>query len=157
METFSVLLAMCAGNSSVSGEFSAQRPVTRSFNVFFDLRLNKRLSKQWWGWWYETSSCPLWSHGNDLIFWGKCLGGIYLSSFVNDWMVGSHFIVGPSKIFLILSTDVIFYQGHRKVIQYISPRYTSCLSKYVRSKCHCDGGGRGGNNLKTWVAPKWND
>ena len=47
METFSTLLAICAGNSSVPGEFpAAQRPVTRSFNVFFDLRLNKRLSKQ---------------------------------------------------------------------------------------------------------------
>ena len=46
METFSALLAICAGNSSVPGEFPAQRPVTRSFGVFFDLRLNKRLSKQ---------------------------------------------------------------------------------------------------------------
>ena len=46
METFSALLAICAGNSPVTGEFPAQRPVTRSFGVFFDLRLNKRLSKQ---------------------------------------------------------------------------------------------------------------
>ena len=38
----------------------AQRPVTRSFDVFFDLRLNKRLSKQSWGWWFETPSCSLW-------------------------------------------------------------------------------------------------
>ena len=37
------------------GELPAQRPVTRSFDVFFDLRLNKRLSKQPWGWWFETS------------------------------------------------------------------------------------------------------
>ena len=46
METFSTLLALCAGNSTVN-EFPAQRPVTRSFDVFFDLHLNKRLSKQW--------------------------------------------------------------------------------------------------------------
>ena len=45
METFSALLAICAGNSPVSGEFPAQRPVTRSFDVSFDLRLNERLSK----------------------------------------------------------------------------------------------------------------
>ena len=45
METFSALLALCAGNSPVSGEFPSQRPVTRSFDVFFDLRPNKRLSK----------------------------------------------------------------------------------------------------------------
>ena len=41
METFSVLLDICVGNSLVPGEFPAQRPVTWSFDVFFDLRLNK--------------------------------------------------------------------------------------------------------------------
>ena len=66
METFSALLAVCAGNSPVPGEFPAPRPVTRSFNVFFDLRLNKRLSKQWWGWWFETLSRPLWRHRNEV-------------------------------------------------------------------------------------------
>ena len=40
METFSALLAICAGNSPVPGEFPGQRPVTQSFDVFFDLRLN---------------------------------------------------------------------------------------------------------------------
>ena len=35
METLPALLAICAGNSLVSGEFPAQRPVTRSFDVFF--------------------------------------------------------------------------------------------------------------------------
>ena len=64
METFSALLAICAGNSPVPGEFLAQRPVTRSFDVYFDLRPNKRLSKQWWGWWFETQSWPLWRHSN---------------------------------------------------------------------------------------------
>ena len=49
MGTFSALQAICAGNSLVTGEFPAQRPVTRSFDVFFDLHLNKPLSKQWWG------------------------------------------------------------------------------------------------------------
>ena len=52
------------GNSPVPGEFPAQRPVTRSFDVFFDLRLNKWLSKQSWGWWSETLSYPLWRHRN---------------------------------------------------------------------------------------------
>ena len=66
METFSALLASCAGNSSVTGEFPTERPVTRSFDVFFDLHLNKRLSKQLWGWWFETPSCPLWRHCNEL-------------------------------------------------------------------------------------------
>ena len=90
MEAFSALLAICAGNSPVTGELSTQRPATRgfdvfhvtgllrnkpvtgdfpaqwplmsSFDVFFDLRPNKRLSKQSWGWWFETPSCPLWRH-----------------------------------------------------------------------------------------------
>ena len=65
METFSALLAICARNSPVTGEFPAQRPVTRSFDISFDLHLNKRLSKQSWGWWFETPSCPLWRHCND--------------------------------------------------------------------------------------------
>ena len=46
METFSALLAICAGNSPVPGEFPTQRPVTRNFDVFFDLHMNKLLSKQ---------------------------------------------------------------------------------------------------------------
>ena len=64
METFSMLLAICAGNSPVTGESPTQRPVTRIFDVYFDLRLNKWLSKQSWGWWFETLSCPLWRHCN---------------------------------------------------------------------------------------------
>ena len=64
METFSALLAICAGKSPVSGEFPAQRPVTRSFDVFFDVRLIKRLSKHSRGWWFGTLSHPLWRHRN---------------------------------------------------------------------------------------------
>ena len=54
MEKFSALLAFYAGNSPVTGEFPAQRPVTRSFDVFFDQRLNRQFSKQWRPWWFET-------------------------------------------------------------------------------------------------------
>ena len=46
METFSALLALCVGNLPVTGELPAQRPVTRSFDVFFDPRLNKQMNKQ---------------------------------------------------------------------------------------------------------------
>ena len=65
METFSALLVICAGNSPVPGEFPTQRPVTRSFGVFFYLRLNEGLRKQSGGWWFETLSGPLWRHWND--------------------------------------------------------------------------------------------
>ena len=64
METFSALLAICVGNSPVSGEFPTQWSVTRSFDVFFDLCPNERLSKHSGGWWFETLSCPLWRHSN---------------------------------------------------------------------------------------------
>ena len=66
METFSALLAICVGNSPVPGEFPTQGPVTRSFDVYFDLRPNKLLSKQLWGWWFETQSRPLWRHRNEV-------------------------------------------------------------------------------------------
>ena len=76
METYSALLAICAENSPVPGEFTAQRPVTRSFDVFFDLRLNKRLSKQSWGWWFETLSHLLWRHRNEIwSYWFRQSSG----------------------------------------------------------------------------------
>ena len=68
MEAFSALLAICAGNSPVNGKSPAQRPVTRSFDVFFDLCLNKRLSKQSWVWWFETPWRSLWRHWIVLTF-----------------------------------------------------------------------------------------
>ena len=62
MKTFSAFLALCAGNSPVTGELPAHRPMTQSFDVFFDLGLNKRVSKQSWDWWFETPSHSLWRH-----------------------------------------------------------------------------------------------
>ena len=64
METFSMLLAFCAGNSPVTGELPTQRPVMRSFDAFFHLRLNKWLSKKSWGWWFKMALCSLWRHCN---------------------------------------------------------------------------------------------
>ena len=63
METFSALLAVCAGNSP--RWIPTQRPVTRSFDVYFDQRPNKWLSEQSWGWWFETLSRPSWRHRNE--------------------------------------------------------------------------------------------
>ena len=67
MEAFSALLFFCAGNSPVPGEFLVQRPVTRSFDVFFDLGLNKRFRKHSWGWWFETLMHSLWRHCNECL------------------------------------------------------------------------------------------
>ena len=78
IKAFSVLLALCAGNSLVTGEFPAQWPVTQSFDVFFDLRLNKGLSKHLWGWRFEMPSCSLWRHCNAH---GSILGSYDLSCY----------------------------------------------------------------------------
>ena len=63
---FRVTGPLC-GEFTGPGEFPAQRPVTRSFDVFFDLRLNKPLSKQPWGWWFEMPLCSLWRQCNDSV------------------------------------------------------------------------------------------
>ena len=92
METFSASLAICTGNSPVTGEFPAQKPVTRSFDVFLDLRLNKRLSKQSWGWWFKTTSRPLWRHRSDIREHKRDLGFVLVWLFhavqilISDYM-----------------------------------------------------------------------
>ena len=71
METYSALRAICGGNSPVTGEFPARRPVTRSFDVFFDLRPIKRLNEQSRCWWFETPSHLLWRHYNGHVKWAS--------------------------------------------------------------------------------------
>ena len=67
VETFSALLALCAEKSPVTVELPTHRPVTQSFDVFCDLRLNKRLSKQSRGWWFETPSKLLYGMVSTII------------------------------------------------------------------------------------------
>ena len=50
-----------------TGELPAQRSVTWSFDVFFDLCLKQKLSKQWRRRWFETPSRSLWRRCNELI------------------------------------------------------------------------------------------
>ena len=94
MEIFPASLAIF-----VIWQIPAQRLVTRSLGVFFDLRLNKRLNKQSQGWWFETLSCPLWRHCNVTLMFGVsqlsgypssmcyCLASDF-RSFVTDNCVG---------------------------------------------------------------------
>ena len=98
------------GNSPVPGEFPAQRPVTRSFDVFFDLRLNGRLSKQSWGWWLETPSHPLWRHGSVLADDKKksvttvcCHRNTALQKNI------SHHIIQNTQLSNAISTETIWY------------------------------------------------
>ena len=103
METFSTLLVICAGNSPVIGEFPAQWPVTRSFDVFFDLRLNKQLSKQSWGWLFEMLSGPLWRRCNGLTEFKKSSSDQFLC---HQWVGGySHSNSSPCHISSIAVLD----------------------------------------------------
>ena len=80
---FRVTGPLC-GEFTGPGDFPAQTPVTRSFDVFFDLRLNKRLSKQPWGWWFET---PAWSYdvimSSTNLTWWDCWCELILNSSQN--------------------------------------------------------------------------
>ena len=56
---------------------------SRSFDVFFHLRLNKRLSKQPWGWWFETAGWSFWRHRTE---YGQYNGGNALAHYVVRWL-----------------------------------------------------------------------
>ena len=75
LETFSTLLALCEGKPPVTGGFPSQRIVTRGFDVFFDIRLNKLLSKQSRRRWFERPSCPLSRHCNTMTLVGSLAPG----------------------------------------------------------------------------------
>ena len=85
---FFALLAFCAGNSPVTGEFSAQTPVMRSFDVFFDLYLNQQLNKQWRPRWSKTTSRSLWRLCNALaLLWLELVYSydLLLESYTGTW------------------------------------------------------------------------
>ena len=104
MQTFSTLLALCAGNSLVTGEFPSQRPVMCSFDIFFDLCLNKGLSKLWWGWWFEMSLRSLWRQCNDY----RSVSGFSFVWFYNQ----------NQFLFTIGQSDLVSYVviGYRKTV-----------------------------------------
>ena len=95
----STVLALCEGNSPVKGEFPAQRSAMRSFDVFFHLRLNKRLSKQSWGWWSETPSRSLWRHFYELPWYWSSIYGMTWSHHQKRW-----FIVPMGTVLAMLKT-----------------------------------------------------
>ena len=166
LETFSALLAICAGNSPVTGEFPTLRPVTRSFDVFFDLRLNKWLSKQWWGWWSETPSCPLWRHSNDkfldaFIFMlnsfktiftgvGQCTFRCLISHITQQEMVLNSLINHHMIMITCISYEIIFTISLSKLIN-IAPLQT-CVTRVTDSIRHCntDSSGLEWSNIKAF-------
>ena len=118
--TFSALLALCSRNLPITGEFPTQRPVTRSFDVFFYLRLNKGLNKQLWGWWFEMHSRSLWRHCNDVCA-HQCGIRVYVvtrlfpsafSLWIEKYLVVDCFIsnVGKSYDIIIIISCKVLYQ-----------------------------------------------
>ena len=77
---FRVTGPLC-GEFTGPGEFPTQMPVTRSFDVFFDLCLNKRLGKQPWSWWFETPSWSLWRHCNVSGRDPRCISTLFYQSY----------------------------------------------------------------------------
>ena len=113
METFTALLALCEGNPPVAGEFPSQRPVTRSFDVFFDLRLNKRLNKQSRRRWFETQSCSLWRHWNVTQIWLSLWENFVNSKRTTDRPPAIHYEVMIWNRFPFYWAFVMETTGHR--------------------------------------------
>ena len=114
METFSVSLAICAGNSPVPGEFPTQRPVTPALMFFFYLRPNKRLSKQSGGWWFETPSRPLRRHCNVTI---------------------GHYLIAayPMDVVVIINRHIVSSSGVLNIICATAMNSALCQALAVRS------------------------
>ena len=100
----STLLALCVGNSPVTSEFPSQRPVTWSFDIFFDLCLRKRLSTQLRCWWFEVPSCPLWRHCNVWFFFTVKLQKVFEQTVKRKlkWDTLTHWPFGNADVILNL-------------------------------------------------------
>ena len=123
METFSALLTFCAGNSPVTGEFPSQRSVTRSFDIFFYLCLNERLSKQSKRQWFETPSHPLLRHCNRKV-----------EGSPTCW-----FLVFCGFVFLkAITVDVLFFS--RRLCSGNHMTYSFPGNETANSICTCDPG-----------------
>ena len=122
METFSALLAICAGNSPVTGEFLTQRPVTRSFDVFF----NKWLSKQSRCWWFETPSCPLWRRRNAQTSFCKCL----------IWVQPEQALINPAHSCSSVCVNLIYIDKCHKWQIRLYDDFNHCLSSWEISRNH---------------------
>ena len=84
--------------------------MTQSFDVFFDLRLNKRLSKQSWGWWFETPSRPLWRHCNEfLLFQVKVWCRQTTSHYLNQYWPRCMSPYGVNDQFAIAIESITMY------------------------------------------------
>ena len=118
------------------GEFAgpAQRAVTRSFVVFFDLRLNKRLSKQSWGWWFGTLSRPLLRHCYGYFGWPifDVLPGYIRQAFSEHSLLRI-----PTVVFLWgkIVVEKIPKRGPRLACNIFTSSYENILLPYENALC----------------------
>ena len=125
---FRVTGPLC-GEFTGPGEFPAQRPVTWCFDVFFDLRLNKRLSKQPWGWWFEMPSWSLWRQCNavDCAQWRSAWALPYHFGNESDYWIKSNIhnktFVGKNFNPLIHFTS--WFSSQR--VKLLHSEYLSCV------------------------------
>ena len=145
METFSVLLTLCAWNSPVTGEFPSQRPVTQSFDVLFDLHLIKRLGKQCWGWWFETPSRSLWRHCYVFAVSGRtkiasqCCRWVYIIAFVRMYSkCPANALWIYSKSIATVMQTITFLQSccvTRATSANAQQSHSACSTNTQRQKC----------------------
>ena len=119
-------------------EFPSQGPVTRSFDVFFDLGLNKPLSKQSRRWWFETLSCSLWRHCN--VAFCRLVHRM-------EHKLGQHWVcwwtnIRHAKLNVTLlniyktSTEAAIPRSAMNNLWTVA-RQTQEKSKYIQYKCRC--------------------
>ena len=126
----SALLALCEGNSPFTGEFPSQRPVTRSFDVLFDLHLNKWLSKQSTRWWFETPSRQLWRY---------CNGYITVFSLTNSintpYLITRPIMLDIKRAFLIESHNYIITMPRWLLLCFVSAGSHENVQNWNRHYC----------------------
>ena len=104
METFSALLALCAGNSPVTGEFHAQRPVTRGFHVFFGLCMN--------GWVNNRKAGDLRRHRTHYDVTVMLVGGLTLRPHFGSHQIAFDFSLILDTPPMLSMTCVIIHKKH---------------------------------------------
>ena len=119
-----------------TGEFPTQRLVTRGFDIFLDLRLNKGLSKQSRGWWFETLTCPLWRQCNDSKL-QMCTSFVTLIlNWVNISQINQFFSVFPLNTYIWASPSINMSRVRHCIVSFVV--YTqvhnldaNCTSNYT--------------------------
>ena len=128
-----LLFSTCVMTSSnlhffrVTGPLCGNSP--RSFDVFFDLRLNEQLSEQSWGWWFETLSCPLWRHCNVTMELPNAPSPFF---FILSRYPGRRQVVSLCEIKFILFYSILFYS----ILFYSILFYSSVWFLYTENYYH---------------------